>query len=102
MILQKSRWSRHYESSEEELLARIESSRISTERWAATEYEVFVDKLILKDTTLWCVEGSMTFKVINREIVLQAGDRLDIPAHTSYQAIAGLSGAVCYKTVTND
>lgn len=31
-------------------------------------------------------------------ISLQAGDALDLPAYTAHEAVAGLSGCVCYES----
>ena len=98
MILRKYRWSRDYESAEEELVALLSAKNIKAERWIAEEYEDFVSTETESDKQLWCVEGSTVYSIEDKDITLQAGDTLDIPAGTTYSAKAGFSGCVCYES----
>ena len=41
---------------------------------------------------LFCLEGSITFHVDGRDVVLEAGDRLDLEPGTEHGATAGPSG----------
>ncbi len=45
------------------------------------------------------VEGEIAFDLTDtgEEILLQAGDRLDLPAHTPHAAIVGSAGVVCLE-----
>ncbi|MDB5182606.1 MAG: Cupin 2 conserved barrel domain protein [Candidatus Saccharibacteria bacterium] len=97
MILIKYRWSKHYESAEEELVDILASKKIVAERWHAEEYEEFKPHKHPADKQLWCTEGSIVFKVNDKEITLQTGDALDLPANTVHEAKAGFSGCVCYE-----
>ena len=97
MILRKYRWSKHYESAEEELLEILKSKHIDAERWQAAEYKEFPALQYLYDQHIWCAEGSITFKIDRKEVSLQTGDTLDLPAGTTYEALAGFSGCVCYS-----
>jgi quercetin dioxygenase-like cupin family protein len=97
MKLQKYRWSKVYESAEEELTAQLQAKNIGAERWTADEYESFALHMHAKDKQLWCAEGSITFTVGGKPISLQAGDTLTLPANTPHQALAGMSGCVCYE-----
>lgn len=98
MILRKYRWSRDYESAEEELVAMLARKNIDAERWVAEEYEDFPPRTHSLDKHLWCVEGSIEFLITGKSIWLQAGDSMDLPAGTVYSAKAGFSGCVCYES----
>ncbi len=97
MILRKYRWSRHYESAEEELLGILKAKHIDAERWHAEEYEVFSTHKHALDKQLWCAEGSITFSINGVAMSLQTGDTLDLPAGIEHSAQAGISGCVCYE-----
>lgn len=98
MKLRKYRWSRTYESSEEELFALLATKHITAERWTANGDEHIPAQTAQTNTQLWCAEGSVVFLVTDKRFSLQPGDGLDIPASTSYGAIAGFSGCVCYES----
>ena len=102
MNLKKYRWSKDYESAEEELIGMLESKKIVAERWVADEYESFTAHHHPNDKQLWCVEGSILFDINGKEISMQAGDALDLPANTVHSAKAGFSGCVCYESPTLD
>ena len=97
MQLRKYRWSRHYESAEEELVGILTSKKITAERWHADEGHVFESHTHEYDKQLWCAEGSIVFVVNGKSISLQPGDALDLPAHTEHSATAGMTGAVCFE-----
>ncbi|MBC7546537.1 cupin [Candidatus Saccharibacteria bacterium] len=98
MQLRKYRWSRDYESAEEELAGLLVTKSIIATRWAATEYQEFSEHTHFYDKQLWCVEGSIQFMVGGRPFSIQPGDTLDIPAGTTHSARAGFAGCVCYET----
>lgn len=97
MNVRKYRWSKHYESAEEELVDYLGNKHIDAERWHANEYEVTEKQQHDTDAQFWCVEGSIIFQIDTKEITLQAGDALDVPANTLFASKAGFSGVVCYK-----
>lgn len=95
MQLQKFRWSKVYESSEEELLDFLEVRNITAERHAATEFEEFSGSFEY-DVTFWCAEGSFKMQINETNYSMQPGDALRIPANNAYQATAGISGSGWY------
>ena len=97
MNIRKYRWSKHYESAEEELLSLFKTKRIHAQAWTAEPMEGFPPVVHQHDTQIWCAEGSIIFTVDNQRYSLQPGDALDIPANIFYEANAGISGAVCYQ-----
>lgn len=98
MQLRKYRWSRHYESAEEELQQLLRSRNIEAGRWTAEEFQTFDAHSHPKDKLLWCAEGSIVISADGREFSLQAGDALELPAGTAHSAVAGIAGAVCYES----
>ncbi len=97
MQLRKYRWSRDYESAEEELQQLFVTKNIVTERWEAAEFQAFDSHSHEYDKKLWCAEGSIRFAVGDQQFSLQPGDALDLPAGAVHQATAGISGCVCYE-----
>ncbi|MDB5175968.1 MAG: Cupin 2 conserved barrel domain protein [Candidatus Saccharibacteria bacterium] len=105
MELKKYRWSRTYESSEEELTAALsdhDDDDSEGERW--TQESGYIFDLHTHDTNrqIYCVEGSITFTADNKVFYLQAGDTLDIPAHLPHSAVVGFSGCVCYEVTLSN
>ncbi len=97
MILKKYRWSRDYESAEEELQTLFVNKKIEPSRWCAEEYQIFDKHSHEYDKKVWCAEGSIIFTLGDRRVSLQPGDALDLPARTLHSAAAGISGCVCYE-----
>lgn len=100
MQLRKYRWSRDYESAEEELAGLLAAKKITATRWAAAEYADFPIHTHDYDKQLWCVEGSIAFMVNDRNFSIQPGDTLDIPAGLPHSAAAGFAGSVCYESAS--
>jgi hypothetical protein len=98
MEVRKYRWSKVYESAEEELAALLRTKKISAERWVGEPSEVFASHAHPYDKTLWCAEGSIVFELNGIRISMQPGDTLDLPANTMHEASAGLGGCVCYES----
>ncbi len=98
MQLKKYRWSRDYESAEEELLQMFASKNIMSERWTAEGDEELAPRVHALDRKLWCAEGSIMFTIDSKNISLQAGDALDIPAYTVHAGLGGFSGCAIYES----
>ncbi len=99
MKLQKFRWSKVYESSEEELLIFLQSRQITAERWAADAFQAIEQRQFGQDRTLWCAEGSLKLSTGGAITSVQPGDAVRIPANTSCDLTAGMSGCVCYDSL---
>jgi mannose-6-phosphate isomerase-like protein (cupin superfamily) len=46
---------------------------------------------------LFCLEGSIVFHTDDGDLVLSAGDRLDLPSGTRHAATVGASGCECVE-----
>ena len=97
MELRKYRWSRDYESAEEELAGLLKHRNIEAERWVADEGHHVPNHQTTSDERLWCAEGSLTVSIDSKRFSLQPGDTLDIPAGVSCEIHVGIAGCVCYK-----
>jgi quercetin dioxygenase-like cupin family protein len=98
MNVRKYRWSKHYESAEEELIALLAARGIEAERWTADSGEVFASHAHAVDKKLWCADGSVIFTAGGKKFSLQPGDTLELPANTLHESEAGLFGCVCYES----
>jgi quercetin dioxygenase-like cupin family protein len=96
MKLRKYRWSKHYESAEVELVEQLAEKNITARRWVLEDDEVVAPTATSADSWLWCVDGSIVFTIDGKRISLQAGDTLEVPADTTYEAVAGIFGCVCH------
>jgi quercetin dioxygenase-like cupin family protein len=97
MQLQKFRWSKVYESQEEELLAVLEAQGVVATRWAAHEPSELETHAYSSDTTLWCADGSVTYDFGDQKFVLQPGDGLSIPSNYGFTATVGMFGCAIYE-----
>jgi len=97
MDARKYRWSKHYESAEEELTDILAAKKITAQRWTLDEMDTIEPTVHDFATQIWCAEGSVVYVVGNKRFSLQPGDTLEIPANLSYEATAGISGCVCYQ-----
>ncbi|TAH32212.1 hypothetical protein EYC59_06245 [Candidatus Saccharibacteria bacterium] len=98
MSLRKFRWSKVYESTEEELTDFLRARNIETTHWAAEAFDVLENQSYGTDSTLWCAEGSLTFRAGDTTMSLQPGDAVRVPASTPFTLQAGISGYICYKS----
>jgi mannose-6-phosphate isomerase-like protein (cupin superfamily) len=46
---------------------------------------------------LYCLHGTITFHLGDGDVVMRAGDRLDLPAGTDHGATVGPGGVVCVE-----
>ena len=96
MAMQKFRWSRVYESSEEELVDFLRQRNITAERFVAESDHDPHSRTASTDQRLWCAEGSLSIQAKEQNISLQPGDGIRLEAQTNYTLQPGISGYVCY------
>ena len=97
MTFRKYRWSKDYESAEEELERLLAAKQIVAERWSAEPGETFSPHTHPHPKQLWCAEGSLTLTINGKALSLQPGDALELPASTPHEGVAGINGCVCYE-----
>jgi mannose-6-phosphate isomerase class I len=94
----KFRWSKVYESSEEELIDFLQRRGLESLRITADESSVKARQIMEHDFTVWCAEGSLVLKQDTATVSLQPGDAIPVSANVPYDLVAGISGYVCYIT----
>jgi hypothetical protein len=97
MKLQKFRWSKVYESSEEELHEFLSARNITATSWHLEEFVPTEARVVAHDTTIWCAEGSANFRLNDASFSMQPGDGMTIPTNSTLQITAGMSGCICYE-----
>jgi len=98
MQLTKRRWSKVYESSEEELLEFLRSRGLTARRVELAEFETADEQTAPGDIALWCAEGSMTIRTQSGPVSQQPGDSVQLPAGTEFTLVGGISGCVYYTS----
>jgi mannose-6-phosphate isomerase class I len=100
MKLQKFRWSKVYESQEEELVSLLSSKNIEFSSKDIAEFESLeVD--ISKNSTIWCAEGSFSLESGGQRISMQPGDALPVQGGTKLNISGGMSGGTFYESVSS-
>lgn len=97
---QKFRWSKVYESTEEELAGFLRARNITATTWTAEAFTASEPRTADQAITLWCAEGSLTVRVDSTPLPMQPGDGLRIPAGATFQTTAGMTGCICYESAT--
>jgi quercetin dioxygenase-like cupin family protein len=98
MHVRKSRWSRVYESAEEELVALLHARNIAATRCEAEAGEEIGSRTYPTDTQLWCAEGQATCTLQGKTYSIQPGDILDVPAGATCQLQLTFGGCVWYES----
>jgi quercetin dioxygenase-like cupin family protein len=98
MKLQKFRWSKVYESSEEELTDFLKARNISATRTDGEAFERLTETKRPDAITIWCAEGSFTLTINGENISMQPGDAIHILADAPYEIAAGMSGYIRYES----
>jgi mannose-6-phosphate isomerase-like protein (cupin superfamily) len=96
MQLRKYRWSKDYESAEEELVELLALKHITAERHDLEEEGSAVQHTTAADTQLWCAEGMMRMVIGTTTYSLQPGDVVDLPAGTTYELLPRFGGGAYY------
>lgn len=93
----KYRWSKVYESAEEELLDFLAARNIVAERHDIEPYE---EHPVAASTAvrIWGVEGTASFTVDGKRFSIQPGDVLELPTGVSCVVSTSLSPFAWYQS----
>jgi mannose-6-phosphate isomerase class I len=97
MSLKKYRWSKVYESAEEELQEFLAARNITAQRHDVEAY----DEQTIQATgaaRIWGVEGTASFTADGKRYSMQPGDVLELPANTACTVTTGLSNFAWYQS----
>ena len=72
---------------------------LSPYQWSNGPHDVYSAHKHSYDKVIYVVSGSITFGLPEegREILLKAGDRIDLPANTIHDAVVGPQGMTCLE-----
>jgi hypothetical protein len=96
MSTRKFRWSKDYESAEEELTAQLKLRKIDATREIKGPDIIIEASPAGPHTRLWCAEGSFVVKVEGRQISMQPGDGLDVE-NADFEIHSGITGCIYYQ-----
>jgi mannose-6-phosphate isomerase class I len=97
MKLQKFRWSKVYESQEEELV-RLLTSKNTEFKTQDIDESGSLEMVTDRNIALWCAEGSFKLEADGQSISMQPGDAVPIQAATKVNIHAGMSGCTIYES----
>ena len=75
----------------------FESEGLRAETWSNEAGYAYAEHSHPYDKILYCIEGAITFQTGSREIEMEPGDRLDLPAGTPHSATVGPHGVTCME-----
>ena len=98
MNVRKYRWSRVYESAEEELVELLAAKNITATRHELDSYESLNLPAHDKLAHIWSAQGAAIFVVGGKRFSLQPGDVLDVPAGETCDVTTSLSDFAWYDS----
>ena len=81
----------------EELMARLRQEAEGCYSWSNAPGDTYADHSHSYEKILYCVEGSITFTLRDREINLGRGDRMVLLPGTRHGALVGPNGCICIE-----
>jgi quercetin dioxygenase-like cupin family protein len=83
----------------QELMSRLEAEARDCYGWSNGPGDRYAAHSHGYEKVLYCVEGSITFRLEDegRDIHLEAGDRMMLPAGSRHSALVGPGGCVCIE-----
>ncbi|HKY54408.1 MAG TPA: hypothetical protein VJM08_08890 [Anaerolineales bacterium] len=92
-------WSDSTPPAESTLLHLCAQEGLSPYQWSNGPHDVYSAHKHSYDKVIYVVSGSITFGLPeeSRQLLLKAGDRLDLPANTVHDAVVGPQGVVCLE-----
>jgi hypothetical protein len=86
-------------AGESGLRAKLAREGLSSSAWGNAAYDHYAEHRHAYDKVLVAAAGSITFHLpeLGRDVLLDTGDRLDLPADTLHGADVGPSGVTCLE-----
>jgi quercetin dioxygenase-like cupin family protein len=72
---------------------------LSPYAWSNGPHDIYSAHSHSYNKVIYVVQGSITFGLpeLGNELILKAGDRLDLPAGTVHDAVVGAQGVICLE-----
>lgn len=92
-------WSGEQAPSRVELQRTLEGEGLSYYRWSNAPGDVYSAHTHAYHKVIFVVRGSITFGLPGegREVTLKMGDRLELPAGVTHDAVVGPEGVACLE-----
>jgi len=81
----------------DDLMAQLRAEADGCYAWSNGPGDRYAEHTHPYEKVLYCVEGSIAFTLRDRDIRLQPGDRMVLPAGTSHAAVVGPQGCTCIE-----
>lgn len=81
----------------DDLMSRLRQEADGCYSWSNGPGDVYAEHVHSYEKVLYCVSGSITFALRDREIRLEPGDRMVLPPQTLHGAVVGSTGCVCIE-----
>ena len=81
----------------DDLMARLRAEAEGCHAWSNGPRDRYAEHTHSYEKVLYCVEGSITFELRDRDIELGPGDRMVLPAGTPHGAVVGSRGCTCIE-----
>lgn len=91
--LERIPWTDPQAPTETDLQRRLVARGFSVMRWTDPPGRTYAPHAHDHDESLWCVRGSIVFRIDGHTYPLEPGDRLELPRGTVHAAEAGADGA---------
>jgi quercetin dioxygenase-like cupin family protein len=94
-----SQWPESEPSSESSIQSRLRREGLSAYRWSNGPGDVYSPHSHSYHKVIYVVRGSITFGLPDsgREVNLKEGDRMELPAGVTHDAVVGPNGVVCLE-----
>lgn len=92
-------WSEAAAPTQSALARLMAEAGLSPYSWSNGPFEAYAAHSHSYNKVIYVVQGSITFGLpeLGKQLTLQAGDRLDLPAGTVHDARVGAQGVICLE-----
>lgn len=91
------RWPAEAPPDEALLRALLAEEGLEVFPWSNGPGELYAPHVHGYDKVLYAVQGSISFGLTDGQVVLEAGDRLELPAGIEHAAVVGPNGVQCLE-----
>ena len=92
-------WSEAAAPTQSALSRLMAEEGLSPYSWSNGPFDIYAAHSHSYNKVIYVVQGSITFGLpeLGKQLTLQAGDRLDLPAGTVHDARVGAQGVICLE-----
>lgn len=93
------KWQGAKPPTEEQLRQKMQAEGLTPYRWSNGSGDVYNTHTHNYHKVLYVVQGTIIFGMpdLGHKVRLNAGDRMELPAHIAHNAVVGVKGVVCLE-----